>query len=197
VTTEGWGELLKYVPADCQDKCGRRLNANGTNQHKKESGFDIIKANEKGGTSKSYTLRRLARDTDKCGRRLKAHGRPKKDKGDNIPFSDNNRGTSKSYTLKRRRLRDQKVMTIMLQCHMIQILKRSEATAKVTRSSAWPETPKKDHIDNVKLKEDGETSNNITGLADNTSDRGNSKSYTLKRLARDKSKSAQFLFCPT
>lgn len=65
VAVEGWGELLKYVPAEYQVECGARLRANGTNQHKKELGCDIVTpADAERGNSKSYTLKRLARDAE-------------------------------------------------------------------------------------------------------------------------------------
>lgn len=57
VTEEKWNDLLTHVPADYQVECGARLNDNGIKS------FDNIKASE-GGTSKSYTLKRLARDAE-------------------------------------------------------------------------------------------------------------------------------------
>jgi len=60
VSEEKWHELLGHVPADYQVECGARLNDNG--MRKEQTSFDNIKA--EGGTSASYTLKRLARDAE-------------------------------------------------------------------------------------------------------------------------------------
>lgn len=64
VSEEKWHELLSHVPADYQVACGARLN-DTAGQPKKNS--DNITINER-GTSKSYTLKRLARDAENDAR---------------------------------------------------------------------------------------------------------------------------------
>lgn len=64
VNVECWDELVPLIPPEHADKCGRRLKANGEAGRGKDS-FDNVKAIEgKGGNSKSYTLKRLARDAE-------------------------------------------------------------------------------------------------------------------------------------
>ena len=60
VSEEKWHELLSHVPADYQVACGARLNDTNTNK----STVDNINGKGSGGTSKSYTLKRLARDAE-------------------------------------------------------------------------------------------------------------------------------------
>lgn len=56
VAQEGWAELLQHVEAEYQVECGARLNAPNTGV------ADNISHSH--GTSKSYTLKRLARDAE-------------------------------------------------------------------------------------------------------------------------------------
>lgn len=57
VVDEKWGDLLSHVPSDYQVECGARLNEPSTGVS------DNITHHER-GTSKSYTLKRLARDAE-------------------------------------------------------------------------------------------------------------------------------------
>ena len=52
--------LLNHVPADYQVACGARLNDTNTNK----SAGDNVNGKGSGGNSKSYTLKRLARDSE-------------------------------------------------------------------------------------------------------------------------------------
>lgn len=60
VSEEKWHDLLTHVPADYQVACGARLKETA-GQPKKNS--DNVTINER-GNSKSYTLKRLARDSE-------------------------------------------------------------------------------------------------------------------------------------
>jgi hypothetical protein len=64
VTVEGWSELLKYVPAEYQVECGPKLkNPNNKKDDDSKTNNNVIGSSVQ-GNSKSYTLRRLARDAE-------------------------------------------------------------------------------------------------------------------------------------
>lgn len=60
VTQEGWVELLQHVEAEHQVACGARLNAPKT----KTSCNNVTSSPIQRGNGKSYTMQRLARDSE-------------------------------------------------------------------------------------------------------------------------------------
>lgn len=60
VVDEKWHDLLTHVPADYQVECGAKLNPNGGDRTEHS---DNVTLNDR-GNSKSYTLKRLARDAE-------------------------------------------------------------------------------------------------------------------------------------
>lgn len=63
VNVEFWDEIVPLIPPEHADKCGRRLGGNG--RPEKSENSDNVRLNDKEfGNSKSYTLKRLARDAE-------------------------------------------------------------------------------------------------------------------------------------
>jgi hypothetical protein len=62
VNVEGWAEIVPLIPSEHGDKCGPKLKANG------EAGNgrcdNVTPTDTERGNSKSYTLKRLARDAE-------------------------------------------------------------------------------------------------------------------------------------
>ena len=74
VSEEKWHELLSHVPADYQVACGARLKEN---HRPTKDNCDNITVNER-GTSKSYTLKRLARDAENDAKVAEVYNQVKK-----------------------------------------------------------------------------------------------------------------------
>jgi hypothetical protein len=68
VNVEGWADIVPMIPGGLGDKCGPKLREKGKYERKGKKDKSIIDnikyKEEKGGTSKSYTLKKLARDSE-------------------------------------------------------------------------------------------------------------------------------------
>ena len=74
VIDERWGDLLNHVPADYQVDCGARLKTKSDNDR---VACDNVTSSKR-GNSKSYTLKRLARDAENDAKVAEVYNQVKK-----------------------------------------------------------------------------------------------------------------------